>query len=475
MAAGEIRADLVGDSREFVRSVDKGTEAVEDLVDELKDASQQGDKTERDFADNFRDIARAADKTGKSVKKDLKEGLKGAGSEAGQSGREAAASFSGGFEDVGDFVQETLANALGDFGPLGAAAGVALAAIVGTVLAQAQAAQEALEASRERAIGLAQQMYEDGGPIPLTQRVSELIEVLGSERNAADPLESLANGFLDLGTNLDQTRRAAAAADIPLAQLLRGLTGADIDSTRQQLEGVMDALERVNAEDHTVVTEEWYARRKALEGVRTELEKVQTAAELAGELADTARIIPQVTPEQLANIEAAAGAMVDAKGSIDSFIHAGEEGVKLPTVDFAGWLAQLEGQTTTANEVKKSLLSVPPEVATEADRIWKEQGLGAADIFLDGFQQQSPEMQARIVEQLGLTGTAAGAAGASSLQGAFDQSMGKWTPPTIVVPVVGDTTAWDAVRKQIEQWDPNVKTVDIQTTINGRPGMWQPS
>lgn len=166
----EIRADLVGDSRSLVKSVDDVGKALDDVVDELEDTQKEGDTTERDLEANFRAIARASKDTGGDVGRSMDDGFdkakQGADDfkdEAGGTAREVAASFDGSAESIAGGFQELAANAFAGFGPAGAVAGLAAAAGIGLAVAGFQAVAEAQALSEEAVADWATAYIEAGG------------------------------------------------------------------------------------------------------------------------------------------------------------------------------------------------------------------------------------------------------------------------------------------------------------------------
>jgi hypothetical protein len=402
--AGPLKVVVKGDASDAISEVEKLGKATKSAGDDI---DKMGDK-------------------GKKAGKDISSGLKDAKSEAGQSGREAAASFSGGFADVGDFVQETLANALSGFGPAGAAAGIALAAVVGTLMANAVATQEALAESRQRAATLAAEMYQNGGPLPITERVGELFDLLATERPGRNTFESLLNDFVDLGTNLDVVKKAAKEAGINTGTFLKALTGTNIGQTAQALKVVEAALAGIDREtggDYSKIA----GRRDALVGLETQLRKVIDADKLATELANNPDFVNAKRVEDLT------AAWRDATGAVSDYMTADENGGF--AFDITAYLADMENQIARAAELKTDLVGLPPEIRAEAERQWAENGVLMADSYVDTFQSASPDVQARMSAIASDIGKAAGTAGTTSfIDQATALALG-WQPPQINIPV----------------------------------------
>lgn len=410
-------------------------------------------KLAKEADDSFDDMARSADKAGKKISSEISGGFKEAGKEAGQSGREGAASFAGGFDDVADFVQETLANALSGFGPAGAAAGIALAAVVGTVLSNAAAAQEALATSRERAVDLAGQLYENGGTLPLTDRVQELFTLLGAEQTAVNPLEKLGDDYFDLGTNIDLVRAAAKSAKTPVENLLSALTGADISDTRKQLELVNAALYDLN-QDTTTPLADLAARRDDLVGMRTELEKVVGASELANDLYSSTEFMNTKRVDDLA------AAWDNASVKIGDYFAAGEDGAL--TFDAAGYIASYETAIAQAAELKAELVTLPDSIKEEAERRWAEGGVGMADAFVDSYQAADADTKAKLEAIAGPQGQAAGKAASAGFVAEADAGVNAWNPRHQKVVIDVDDSA-------VKRWEAPPKYGTVQYNVSGRP------
>jgi hypothetical protein len=393
----------------------------------VRDVRQLGEAAE----DAGKDLDKLGDK-GKKAGKDISKGLGEAKDEARQSGREAAASFSGGFEDVGDFVQETLANALGGFGPAGAAAGIALAAVVGTVLSNAQQAQEVLAESRSRAAELASQMYENGGTLPLTDRVTELFDVLASERSANGPLEKLLDGFVDLGTNIDAVRDSARLAQTPVSNLLRGLAGTDLRATGEALEAINAQIEILGKDTETPLGE-LANQLTSLEAVRTELEKVIGATELANDLYSSTEFMNTKRVEDLA------GAWEEAAVQVTNYFGAGEDGVV--RFDANAYIAAFDAQVAAADELKRDLVTLPTSIRAEAEAVWAESGVGAADAYVDAYQSADAGTQARLRGIAGPQGQAAGQAAAEGFIEQANAGINGWVVPKPVATIGLDDSA----------------------------------
>ena len=470
----EAKLAIAVDARQAVKGVDSFTDALSDVVDEMEKVAKEGDDTERALVANFRDIEQAASKSGKDsgrkLSAGLKEGTDEAKSEVASSGREAAASFAGGFDDVADFAQESIANALSGFGPLGAAAGVAIAAALGAALAGAADAQEKLEAARERAAELAQTLYENRGTLPIEDAINRVLELLPAERGAGNPFESMLNGLLDLGTNIDAVRTASRLAKVPVGDFVRGLSGSDIDATKRSLEAVKGALQDIADEVNSGTSNrpliEVANDEAALKSLQTQLETTVSGAELANEaLSAVGSSGLPGSAEYIAQVDAIGSAwqdaMVDASGYVTE-----AEGVT--AFDWSQYLTDAESTLAAANDYKARILTVPPDIRTEAENIFKTQGAKGASAYLQAFEGASAGDKQRFVNAAKANGEAAGKAqGEAAVKEADAAAKAKASTLTPTqLPVRPGPVDWNAVTR-------NPPTVYIPGVIV-KPGTRQP-
>jgi hypothetical protein len=430
------------EEREAVQSAKKLGKSIEDVDKALDSMAKEGDSA-------FDKLAKDSKTAGNKVGKNLKSGFDEAKKEAGQSGRESAASFSGGFDDVGDFVQETFANALAGFGPVGAAAGVALAAVLGTAMSAAVDAQERLAEAREAAVELASTMYENGGELPITARVQELFSLLAKERSARNPLEKLANDYLDLGTNIEMVKDAASAANLPVAKFIRALTGSDLTLTKESLKAINKELDRIGQErgDFTEIT----GRRDALTGLKVELEGVVKQSELASELYSSTEFLKAKQVEDLsAAVDDVSQSWRDA--SIDAGDYFGTVEGGVVAFDWSTYLSNAETVLAQANEYKRKIVLLPSEIQEEGNRLFAEQGAAAALQYVTSYEGASAADQGRFVAVAAANGAAAGQAEGEALANSAHQAAKARAAglESIYLKVVAqDATEYGSLRSQI--------------------------
>lgn len=390
------------EERAAVAGVKKIGKQVEELGDEF-------DKMARDGDSSFDKLAKSADQAGKKVKGNLTDGLGDVKKEAGQSGREAAASFSGGFDDVADFVQETFANAFGGFGPLGAAAGIAVAAAIGAALAGASDAQAKLEEARQAASDLASELYENGGEFPLQGRIDELFDALSKESGPNGPLQKLIDDFVDFGTVIDDVRDVARQTKLPLQQFMDALQPGDLDKTSELLEIVNDKIKEMrDARGGWVPV--WDEEYQSLKSVAGQLQVVRDQTQLAIDLNDT--VGKSLPPDLSEEIEAIGQAWRDAATDASDYITE-QDGVT--TFDWSTYLANAEATLAAANDYKKKIVTLPPEIQEEGSRIFAEQGAVAASAYVTAYESASAADQGRFVAAAAANGAAAGEAEGKAL------------------------------------------------------------
>ncbi len=420
--AGKSSEDMARDiSRAFGTPIDRARTAVRNLEDALDAAGREGGTSGEQIEDALEEVSRKANSTGDELKRKIKGGLDEAGSEAGQSGREAAASFSGGFDGVVDFVQETAANAFSGFGPIGAAAGIAVAAAIGIAMSGAEQAQERLNDARSAAIDLAEQLYENKGVLPLAEKASNLFEILGREAKTGTQLQGYIDQWADFGTVLEQLERAASLTGRPLEELTDALSGTDIEQTREILADVTEQLDGL-----AEFTPVWAPEYQALSTAKTELEGIITQFEIAEKL---------TTPEVMdaKRVDDLATAWANAGVQVEDYFTKGEDG--LTTFDVGQYIADMETQVAQADEIKADLLLVPPSIQAEAERIWNEQGVAAADAYVDGYQSADGTTKAKLEGLAGAQGQAAGNRAAQGFVNAANAGVNTFRPPAFDVAI----------------------------------------
>lgn len=406
----ELKLSIIGDVRDVLKKILNIGEALDDVVDDMKDVGKAGDKLETSLDDDFdkiaRNIKKSGDKAGDGFKKGLKDGTDEAKKEAAQSGREAAASFSGGFEDVADFVQETLANALGGFGPLGAAAGIAIAATLGAALTAASAAQERLADARQAAGDLATTLYENKGELPIQNAIEKVLELLPTERSATNPFESLLNDFIDLGTNIDGIKRAASTAKVPVRDFIRGLSGADMGATKRALADVEKAIGLIHEKAAGELNFDNGVAIAQLTALKSQLEGVITTTELAGESTKLG------TDAFGKYADAGSGAADDIAASFEGLATRISDFVdpESATVDFGAYAAAARAELDGLALYAANLKVVPTGFLDEFKKVAETDGIAVANQLAAALGSPDPAARQAAIDTFTAIGVDAGAA-----------------------------------------------------------------
>lgn len=438
------------------RDIDKDLQVAQRATKELKSETKEAaDAIEQAFRQSYKKVKDDSD----DATKKMKGGFQEAKEEASSSGREAAASFGGGFDDVADFVQETLANALGGFGPIGAAAGIALAAVIGTALSQAEAAQQKLNDAREAAADLASQMYENGGTLPLQERVEELFTILSREAKPNGQLQSMVDQWTDFGTVLEDLKHTAEQTGRPASELLDALTGSDLEGAREILARVNEELDGMS--EWTPV---WDEQRQSLEGYRTELETAIATSEQAAEInqmvsesgAAAAAARAQAEEEAADRIKAASDSVVEEQlGGYDRMRTAAYEKATADDAafDVGKWLTYVEESRVAADTYRENLQTMQLTPGEWENLLaLPEEARGA---IVQSYASSGEEGKSRIREALGDGG--AGEAGQEATV-SFSESFN----PEADVEVTADTSG--AEKKLVEVAKKRQAMIDVATS-----------
>ncbi|PTT22612.1 hypothetical protein DBR36_01510 [Microbacterium sp. HMWF026] len=488
-------ADSLDDLASEAKTSERATEGVADGLSEMgREGESAGDKLEASFSSMVadakkaeraaKDVGDAGKNIGDGVKRGTeraKEGMSEFKSEANSTARESAASFDGTGESITDVFQEVAANAFAGFGPAGAAAGLAIAAAFGAMMQSAADAQEKLQEAREAAAELAREMYDNGGTLPLKDRIDELFSTLSKEAKANGALQSMIDQWSDFGTVLEDLEGTADAVNKPVSELIDALSGNDLDQTRAVLEAVNSELD--NMSDWTPVWDEQY---QSLNGYKTELEATLSAQETAARLneavaesgAAAAARRAQAEEEASARIQSATEAVVESSlGAYDSMRNAAYEKATADNqaFDVGKWLTYVEETRAQADAYKanlqnmklspgewENLLSLPEEARA---------GIAAS------YASSGEDGKARIRAALGDGGAGeAGSEAAVSFDAAFN-------PDAEIKPQVDTSAAESKVKEltkdremkirvkldtsEVDAWTPPRKTGTVRVGVDG--------
>lgn len=497
-------ADSLDSMASEAKSSERATDGVADGLEQMgREAKTAGDKLESSFSTMVqdarkaeraaKDVGDAGRNIGDGVKRGTdraKEGMAEFKDESNSTAREAAASFDGTGESIVDTFQEVAANAFAGFGPAGAAAGLAIAVAFGAMMQGAADAQEKLQEAREAAAELARTMYDNGGTLPIQDRVDELFDTLSKEAKANGPLQSMIDQWSDFGSVLDDLEGTAKAVNRPVGELIDALSGNDLEQTRAVLEAVNSELDAMS--DWTPVWDEQY---QSLNGYKTELEAMITSQETAARLneavassgAAAAATRAQAEEEAAERIKGANEAVVEsALGAYDTMRTAAYEKATADdqAFDVGKWLTYVEETRVQADTYKanlqvmklspgewENLLALPEEARTS---------------IVASYASSGEEGKQRIRAALGDGGAGeAGSEAAVSFDSAFN--------PKAEVDAKVDTSAAESKIKELtkerdmtirvrvdksewDDWNPARKTGGITASVDKRAwNDWTPA
>lgn len=290
MATGGARIDLVTDTREIQRGFKTVGEALEDVSDALDDVATNGEDAGERLEKSFSDVAKETKKDARDMGREISGAYDKAADDSGEAmtqmkddgfsnAKEVAASFDGSAESIVDGFQGAAAEMFSGFGPAGAAAGLAAAAGLGLISTQLEKQKEEA-AEAEAAIWDMAQGAIDAGVYTVTelQKTEMLKAWLGDEdkrKEAQDFVNKFGGtvsdylaGQLDLGDKRAQTEQLVYDYYERQRTAIEDGT-ASLGGRRYAAEGIEEL------------------QRRALEGLYSEDEAIQTANTSAQEVLQT--------------------------------------------------------------------------------------------------------------------------------------------------------------------------------------------
>lgn len=314
----EEAADALDDLEKAAKSADLDSE-----LEKAQKATKELDAELDDTRDALRRLGYAGKDAGDDARRgmdDAGEGVENLKEEAQQSAKETAASFRE-VTDVLDLVQELAANALVGFGPAGVAVGLAAAAGIGLATSAFEAAEEAAEDLRQKAVEYAGDAIEAGvstdawltGAGRIVERIRELeqlkstdfrffwdedpsqleewsdaLEKMGrSGSEIGDVLKSSTDSVKDYRDAIEEARRATLDERDAIFQRTAASgesTAADqarMESIQDELEGSNDLLEALNQEISLRESASDSASRQSAAGVDAALQRAQAEEDAA--------------------------------------------------------------------------------------------------------------------------------------------------------------------------------------------------
>ncbi|WP_457100313.1 hypothetical protein [Microbacterium sp. P5_E9] len=478
-----IKISLVADVRSFLSSFKKGAESVEDVTDELDDLAKHGDKTAASIVDNYEDIAKAAKdaqkasaKIGDGADDSIHRVTKTTGEfkdEAKQNFGEVASSFSGDMSSAADLVQGTLGGLAASMsGPIGLALGAASIAL-GLFIADAQAAAEKADELRTKAVDAVSTALDAGiDPsvfITTAEQVKETIRDL--DKTKANPkrwfweedpskLEEWEDGLKAIGRPTTDIQKVLAAST-PVLKQYTDAVQAQVDVLLARKNAAVLAhsqnLTQDSLDAQTAAIAEYEAGKDVLKNLNEQINlrgEVKSAAERQADAGMNAALAAiQAAEDEKAAIEDLSGAWQDAIADASDYWVTNEEGVS--SFDWGAYLADGEKTVADANEFKKQIVTLPPEIAEEAKSVFASQGAAAGLAYITSFKTASAGDQARAIELARANGEASGKANAEGIVKGFGAPV--LNVPTTVEPP--KQSAWDMFTTSAASIKPKVTPV----------------
>ncbi len=403
-----ISIAFLSDVREVLKGAKQSEDAFEDVADSLDDLAKEGQRAGDKLADglddaetaaerverSFRELAKEAEDSSKrgsnAMRREFDEGTSAAkrdlaelGNEARQNAAETFSSFDGSAQSFADGIQGTLGGIVSSLGPGGAIAGALGAIGIGLAVSGLELSEEAKQEFRESVSELTAEYIEFGqsgtrsADAVLSQLQSIAAETDVSKTNMADwklladqlgvPIGEIANGYLNGGRALDDL----------------------IDKTRNQIDAEIERASNASTAEQARDS----ASRQSLTNARDEL----AAFERQKEALDAAREAHLSYLEsggdeyqaRVAQIEAVNDAYDEAAGAADDFINE-ESGL----FDVSAFIASMDEREAKLIAYQDTLAK--SALSPEARQFLNDQGFEAADAFLTGYQNATPEQQARL-------------------------------------------------------------------------------
>jgi hypothetical protein len=460
-----IKISLVADVRSFVSGFRKGTEAVEDVTDELEDLAKEGDQTARSIVDNYEDIARAAKEAQKASAKigdgaddSIHRVTRTTGEfkdEAKQNFGEVASSFSGDMSSAADLVQGTLGGLASSLsGPLGLALGAASIAL-GLFIADAQAAAEKAEDLRIKAVDAVAAALDAGiDPTVFLETADQVKETIRDlEKTKANPkrwfweedpsqLEEWVDGLKAIGRPTSDIQKVLASSTPILKQYTKAVED-QVKVLDDRRNAAVQAHNEVQNEDTTAAQAaaiaELEAGKDVLKNLQAQIDlrdRVATSADRQAQAGmDAALDAVQAAEDEKASIEELSSAWQNAAVDAADYWVTNEEGVS--SFSWDAYLADAEIASANADEFKRRIVTMPPEIAAEGTRLFASQGAAAANAYFTAFETSGAEGQARAIAVATVNGEAYGETQATAVVTGFAAPVLTATVETDTAPAKG--------------------------------------
>ena len=453
-----ISIKLAGDESDFVKSVKRGEESLEDLQKTLDDVSDDGAKSVEKLDDKFSDTIKTVKDLGDASESSLRKVRQGTSKaqdgvsefkdEAKQTAKESAASFDGSAQSIIDAFQEVAANAFIGFGAAGAAAGMAAAAGIGFAVSMFEMLNEQNQKANERATELGTQFIESGhiGEDAIQGIVDKLKEMATTSEDGADKLTAI--------------EYAAGKIEEQFAELANAYAGGSEDLAKyiQKLKD-KEAAEKA-ANDEAETTGRHFGERKSdyddviskLEGVKQTTDKAAEAERLWLEAGGPAL---QAKADAIGLIN---GAYDDTVNSITDYVDA-ESGI----LDVDAYLAAIEARRQALVDYQNNLVAA--NLTDEQKSALNAMGQEAAAVWLDAYVSPSTTDDQKRKLSASLTEASKEASGAA--MGTLNKEFATGVETKLKL----DTS--DAIAKassDLRNWTPDEKTLRLRLDIVDRYG-----
>ncbi|KNY07916.1 hypothetical protein [Microbacterium sp. GCS4] len=461
--------ERAANSADLDKQIDKAAKATEELDDELDDARDALRRLGYSARDAGDDARRGMDDAGEGV-----ENLK---DEAKQSARETAASFSE-VTDVLDLIQELAANALVGFGPGGIAAGLLAAAGIGLATSAFQAAEEAAEDLRQKAVEYAGDATEAGvatdtwltGAAQIVERIRELEQLKSTDfrffwdedpsqlEEWADALDKMGRPASEIGDVLksstdavkdyrDAIKESRRATQDEIDEIFKRTdaqgesTQADRDRMevlREELAGSKDLLESLDSEIKLRDSASDSAARQSAAGVDAALQRAQAEEEAANAVTSALESVEQ-----------------SALGAYDSMRSAAYDKATADDAAFDTdkWLAYVEETRALADGYKTNLASMKLTPAEWENFLALPED--ARNSIAASYSSAGEDGKERIRKALSDSGSTAGADATVGFEESFN--------PEANVEVTADTSGAAADLDEVTE----DRDVDIKANLTG--------
>lgn len=454
-----ISIKLAGDSSEFVKSVKKGEDALDDLSKGLDDIADDGvdsvEKLDDKFSDTIKSVKDLGDASESSLRKtkrgadDAGDGMKDLKQEANSTAKEAAASFDGSASSIIDAFQEVSAQAFAGFGPAGAIAGLAAAAGIGMAVSAFEALQEEQQKAKEATAELAGEFIKTG------EGSAERLQLV------VDKLTEMATVTDGSVKSLNEIRTAAEKLGVPFEDLARAYAGGldDLDAQIDKLKERRDAeIEAVEMEGEAGARARGRIAQRYNEQVEG-LEKVQEATAEAQEL-EQAWIDSGAERLQLKvdAIDSINSAYDDTVNSIRDYVDA-ESGI----LDVEAYLAAIEARRQALVDYQNNLVAA--NLTDEQKSALNAMGQEAAAVWLEAYVSPNTTDDQKRRLSASLTEASKEASGAAKTT--LDKEFGDGVTTKLNL----DTS--DAIAKadaDIRNWAPDEKALTMRLNIVDRYG-----